>query len=592
MGGLRTVIRMRRHLATAAIACAVLVMGAPAMAQDEPSAGDSGPAVGYFEQTDGACNFPNFSDDTYIATLGEDDRGRFIEFVQPSTGDAGAFRLDESGNITFETDGDEVYDNIKADSAGVLTAKYIYTSSGCAQIWVATVTLPPGFLTFLANDPARATEETAPPTTATTAAPTEETAPPTTATTAAPTEETAPPTAPEVVAFDTDTGGDSGLSLFVWLFIAAFVGLFGWGLFWYFLRGPKRLYRFDRGDPGEFIDEEDDVEIVIGGAELPSFGAIEEAEEVFLPPRASTIDVGVPPPHRLCDTAHGAWRESVEQLAILEAEADARVGSDDPLLEMHNQMIEQARDSMNAYRRIYEECLEANSDVEPPAPPTSQPDGDTPESPAQGDADEGKGEGDDPGEETDPGLPGIIIPPPAAPGAITDDTDPSRCDPEGTSEVRPESGLPTAQFTVLTGPVLLPATGPIASWNRAFGGRTGGLSGADLLDLSDEAVETALSDAEQIDTMLTTRFAVKALIPTATYKVSCGRVWVCERGSWTKTSETSRLPDELTGEDVETINGHNAKSMAEQVRENVSKAKARAEILMSDQERMASFGCD
>jgi hypothetical protein len=92
--------------------------------------------------------------------------------------------------------------------------------------------------------------------------------------------------------------------------------------------------------------------------------------------------------------------------------------------------------------------------------------------------------------------------------------------------------------------------------------------------------------------MLTTRFAVKALIPTATYKVSCGRVWVCERGSWTKTSETSRLPDELTGEDVETINGHNARSMAEQVRENVSKAKARAEVLMSDQERMASFGCD
>ncbi len=546
------------------------------MAQDEPSVGDSGPAVGYFEQTDGACDFPNFSDDTYVATLGEDDRGRFVEFVQPSTGDAGAFRLDESGEIAFETDGDEVYDNIKVDATGVLTAKYIYTSNGCAQIWVATVTLPPGFVTFLANDPARATEETTPPTTPTTAAPTEETAPPTTPTTAAPTEETTPPTTPEVVAIDTDTGDDSGLGLFVWLFIAAFVGLFGWGLFWYFSRGPKRLYRFDRGDPGEFIDEEDDVEIVIGGAELPSFGAIEEVEEVFLPPRASTIDVGVPPPHRLCDTAHEAWRESVEQLATLEAEADARVGSADPSAEMHNRMIVQARDSMNAYQEIYEECLEANSEVEPPPPPTSQPDG----------------EEADPERRTDRGPPGIIIPPPAAPGVITDETDPARCDPEGASEVRPEPGLPTAQFTVLTGPVSLPATGPIASWNRAFGGRTGGLSGAELLDLSNEAVETALSDADQIDNMLTTRFVVKALIPTATYKVSCGRVWRCEHGSWTKTSETSRLPAELIAEDVETINDHDAKSMAEQVRENVSKAKTRAEVLISNQERMASFGCD
>ena len=104
---------------------------------------------------------------------------------------------------------------------------------------------------------------------------------------------------------------------------------------------------------------------------MPTFGAIEEGEQVFLPPRASEIDVGVPPAHRLCDTAHDAWRESVERLAQLEAEADASVGTDDPIPDIHSRMLNEARDSMNAYRAIYEECLTANPDEVPQAPPST-----------------------------------------------------------------------------------------------------------------------------------------------------------------------------------------------------------------------------
>ena len=92
----------------------LLVVAVPVSAQTEPAVGDKGPAVAFFEQTDGACNFPNFSDDSYVAELGEDERGRFIKFTQ-STGDTGVFRLDESGEIIFETDGDEVYDNITVE---------------------------------------------------------------------------------------------------------------------------------------------------------------------------------------------------------------------------------------------------------------------------------------------------------------------------------------------------------------------------------------------------------------------------------------------------------------------------------------------
>ena len=572
---------------------ALLMTAAPLSAQSEPAVGDSGPAVAFFEQTDGACDFPNFSDDSYVATLGEDERGRFIDFTQSSTGDSGVFRLDESGEIIFETDGDEVYDDISINVSGVLTARYIYTSGSCSQEWVANVTLPPGFLTFLANEPVGPADAPAPPPTEAQAPPTTEVAaPPPTEATATPVTEA--PQTEEVAQPASITEDDSGLSFLVYILIAVFIALFGWGLYWYFFVRKQRLYRFDRGDAGEFIDDDeitetevpedpvaddDPSEIVIGGMELPTFGAIEVSEQVFLPPRASEIDVGVPPAHRLCDTAHNAWRESVELLAQLEAADDARVGTTDPIPDIHSRELEQARDSMNAYRSIYEECLDANPEEKPQAPPPTV----TPEPSTPGDAHDNDTD-DEP-----------VVLPPVVPGVINEPTEVTpapECEPDRATETRPEPGLPEAQFTVLSGIVSLPSFGPLASWNQAFGGRNGGLTSDQLLALDEGDIESALVDADKIDSYITTKFGVTALIPTITYRVRCGRVWRCENGTWTKTSETARLKDEVIAQDVETVSGHGAASKIAQVSKNVSAAQNRVEVLLSNQQKLQAFGCD
>jgi hypothetical protein len=63
--------------------------------------------------------------------------------------------------------------------------------------------------------------------------------------------------------------------------------------------------------------------------------------------------------------------KSVERLAQLEADADARIGTDDPQEDRHELMIRQARDSMERYREIYEECLDAHPEHDdPPAKST------------------------------------------------------------------------------------------------------------------------------------------------------------------------------------------------------------------------------
>jgi hypothetical protein len=566
----------RTMFAMATATMALLVSAVPTSAQSEPTVGDSGPAVAYFDQTDGACNYPNFSDDTYEAELGEDDRGRFIRFTQAS-GDTGIFRLDASGNLVFVTDGDEVYDNITVNVAGVITARYLYNDDGCVQEWLATVTLPPGYLGFLASEPVEPEEAAAPPPTV------EEQTPPPEAQAEPPEEPASAPTtqtpqSEELAQPSTISDDDSGISFLVWVLIAVIIALFGWGFYWFFFVRKQRLYRFDRGDAGEFIDDDDSTEIVIGGMELPTFGAIEEGEQVFLPPRASEIDVGVPPAHRLCDTAHEAWRESVERLAQLEAEADASVGTDDPIPDIHSRMLDEARDSMNAYRAIYEECLTANPDEVPQAPPSTAAPG-----PSTGD------DADDDAEDEP------VVLPPVTPGIINEPpevkTTPD-CKPNEATETRAEQGLPEAQFTVLSGVVSLPSFGPLASWNRAFGGRQGGLSSGQLLDVDEGDIESALSDADSIDSYLTTRFGVTVNIPTTTYKVGCGRVWRCDNGTWTKTSEIARLKDEVIAQDVETVNGHNAASKIAQVSENISTAQNRVEVLVSNQEKMQAFGCE
>jgi hypothetical protein len=420
---------------------------------------------------------------------------------------------------------------------------------------------------------------------------TEVSAPPPTEATAPPVTE-APETA-EVAQPASITEDDSGLSFLVYILIAAFIAVFGWGLYWYFFIRKQRLYRFDRGDAGEFIDDDeptetevpedpvaddDPTEIVVGGMDLPTFGAIEESEQVFLPPRASEIDVGTPPAHRLCDSTHDAWRSSVERLAQLEAAADARVGTDDPIADIHSRELDQARESMNVYRAIYEECLAAHPEEEPQAPPP------TVAEPSTADDTDGDSATDEP-----------VVLPPVAPGVIKEPeevTSTPECEPDKATETRPEQGLPEAQFTVLSGAVSLPSFGPLASWNRAFGGSQGGLTGGQLLELDEGDIESALADADRIDNYMTTKFGVKARISTTTYKVSCGRVWRCENGTWTKTTETARLKDEVIAQDVEIVNGHSAASKIAQVSENINVAQNRVEVLLSNQEKMQAFGCN
>jgi len=296
---------VRRYLLTALIAASVVGVAAPAVAQSEISVGDSAQVEAVFDETDGACGFADFND-TYVATASEDAQGRSVDLVQPSTGDSAQLRLNQDGNPVIEPAGtDETYSDAAIDAeTGAVSALYSYTDDGCSQVWLALFALPPGFFTFLAEDPARIAVESAPPveeevvvTESDPAPPVEEEVVVTESDPAPPVEEEVVVAEEEVAVTNTSTGGDSGLSFFFWILIAVFVLLFGWGFFWFFFRRPQRLYRFDRGDPGEFIDEDDQKEIVIGGEELPTFGPIAETEveQIFLPPRASDILIDVPP---------------------------------------------------------------------------------------------------------------------------------------------------------------------------------------------------------------------------------------------------------------------------------------------------------
>lgn len=160
-------MRLSRSAGSVLVSAFLLLLSLSLSAQEQPQAGDSGPAVGDFQGTDGACNYPDFTDSSYVATLGEDERGRFIEFTQGSTGDSGRFRMDPAQTIFFESDGDEVYAQIQIDG-DTLRADYSYTTGGCTQTWQATVTLPPGSVAWLQSDPRLVTTTTAPTTTTST----------------------------------------------------------------------------------------------------------------------------------------------------------------------------------------------------------------------------------------------------------------------------------------------------------------------------------------------------------------------------------------------------------------------------------------
>ncbi len=112
-----------------------------------PPPSEDGPVVGSFTDTDGACGFDDFTDNSYVARVVREGDSYRIELEQGSTGDVGAFSATEDG-IVFESDTGESYEDIEV-VGDALEARYSYTSDGCTQAWRARLIFRPGYLEYL-----------------------------------------------------------------------------------------------------------------------------------------------------------------------------------------------------------------------------------------------------------------------------------------------------------------------------------------------------------------------------------------------------------------------------------------------------------
>ncbi len=113
-----------------------------------PPPREDGPVVGMFSDTDGACGFDDFTDNSYVARIVRERASYRIEFEQGSTGDVGVFSATEDG-IVFESDAGESYEDIEI-VGNTVDAQYSYTSDGCTQTWRARLIFQPGYLEYLA----------------------------------------------------------------------------------------------------------------------------------------------------------------------------------------------------------------------------------------------------------------------------------------------------------------------------------------------------------------------------------------------------------------------------------------------------------
>lgn len=139
----------------------------------------------------------------------------------------------------------------------------------------------------------------------------------------------------------TDDGG--GLGPFGYGLITVGILLFLSILYWWFvIRRRQPAYRADRWGDLEIVQQETE--------QPPSEPAV-----VHLP--ASSIVIDDPPPQGPCTRAYETWKDSVERLRELEAESEARDPATDPIADLRQDNLNDAREAMNAYRRIYDECL-------------------------------------------------------------------------------------------------------------------------------------------------------------------------------------------------------------------------------------------
>jgi len=607
----------------------VLMVAAPAAAQGPASVGDTGPAVGDFQGTDEACGFGNYTDDTYVAELGEDDMGVFVDLTQKSTGDTGRFRSDASGNISFKSAGDEEYVSIDIEGDS-LVALYRYTSGDCTQEWIATVDLPPGFLEALVAGNAAPPEATTPPVEVSA---TDETATEPLRPEDAAIEETSTVQPGSEASEDTDGGSDL-ITLVLWGGISAVIAFLVWGG-WYMLR-PRRLYRADRGDPGVFVDDEEGITIKYDidphlfydepgdtGADRPGV-IVDDDESVLeppLPPGELVNDDCRPEREafmmaqeakndalRAAENADEELARAKDELGRVEATTHNPLGESQPRIDVdptasESELARQRRiHEMNVteWQKLEDEASEARGQVEGAKARLNKARVDNDEAwqdfqrmrvwlesarVALDNCDGSAPPADDTegGGESGGGAPG--------PGIVTEPPTPEPDPPEeeaGCTEKAEKDGqvVSSTDFRILGGPITV-NVGTVA-WERA--GKT--FTADAFADLDTSTVEELSAGIEQ--GRRSVRISVR--IPTTIVTVKCLQVLVCESDRWIDSGRTKRVESRADGSPIDVLptGAAGGLGMAKDRKlagNMVSKAQVELEALRANQEAAENLEC-
>ncbi len=577
------------------ISVVMLVLAAPAAAQGSVSVGDTGAAVGDFQGTDEACGFGNYTDDTYVARLGKDDTGVFVDFTQGSTGDTGRFRSDASGNVSFTSAGDEEYVSIDIDGDS-LVALYRYTSGDCTQEWVATVDLPPGFIDALLAGNAPPPESTTPSTEVTT----------TNAADSAEADETAieeTSTVPPSSGGSDDAGGGFDfLVLVLWTGIGSVVAFLLWG--GWNLLGPKRLFRADRGDPGVIVDDD---ETIVDPPLQPSGVEKDDCEperEAFMLAKEARDDALTS-----AEDADAELARARDDLGRVEAATENPFGGSPPTLEVDATASdsEQARQrrvhelDVAEWRKLEDEASNARAQVEGAEARLNGARANSAEAwqdfqrmrvrlesarVALADCEGSAPSGDDAdgGAATGGGSPGV-----GAPGIVTQtpDTDPPDEKPDCVdNEERDGKIVSSTDFRVLGGPITV-NVGTVA-WERA--GKT--FTADAFAELDTETVEELSAGIEQ--GRRSVRISVR--IPTTILTVKCLQVLVCDSNRWIDSGRTRKVESRADGSPIDVLptGAAGGLGMAKDRKlagNMVSKAKVEVETLRANQEAADKLEC-
>ncbi|MDW3217190.1 MAG: hypothetical protein R8F63_01145 [Acidimicrobiales bacterium] len=637
---------MRRLLFAAVLGLWTLGLAAPASAQDDPTIGSTGPASGEFAQTDEACGFGDFTDGSYTATIGEDADGVYIEFTQGSTGDSGRFRSDGDGNISFETDGDEEYNDIRVDG-NRLIAQYLY-GTDCVQEWSATVEMPEGFIDFLVAasaapepqpEPAPEPEPEPEPEVED---PPSETEDPEADAAAEPDDggAAAPTDAADGESTEVDGSSDDGGIDWESLTFLALLLLFLIALFLLYRRRQQRLYRADPGDFGEFIpvppggDESDDDDEPEATSSGPPGVIVDDGEG----PSGS-----VPPPTGDCipereefelareakDAAFAAGEQADRELAAakdahgrLEAATRNPLGEQPPQVEVdpNASESEQAQAArvhalqLAEWEAFEQEAADAAAALPEAKAALDKARADRAEAwedfqrmrrrleaarVALNNCDGSAGPPDDedeppapePGAEPEPDPTGGTTTGGGRPGVITDPPtiDPPPVDEDTCPEGAEKDGevVSSQEFRVPGGPITVEVG--TSAWARH--GRTFNPEAFEELDT--DLVEELSAGIEQERTAV--RISVR--IPTTIVTVQCVAILVCRSNAWIDSGRRKRVESRAPGPDLQVLPTGAAGGVARSKDRRdagrmVEKAQALLAELRENEEDAAEVDCD